>query len=451
LNGLTAQVQNFATGTNGTDFNIESASTTHVFNLPTASGTNRGALSSTDWTTFNGKVGGTGASGQVAFWNGTSSQTGDNGLFWDNTNKRLGVGTNAPDYNFQVNGSIRFGSSTTLANNTYFDNTTFRLGIGTQTPTRKLEVIENASGLVANFRSTTGNISAISLSNNASTADQIRIGSNGASLALSTNFTQKFAIFNTGNVLIQDAGTFTDAGFRLDVNGTARVQGQLSLGVTGTAGRVNFARSSNGTMIGGIYTSGNDLVIENLSQALIFSAVAVERMRLSPTNGNLLINTTTDAGFRLDVNGTARVTGAITGTSTLTLGQTGTAGEVILNRSSNGAVVGGIRADSNGAEIGGSGYSSKILVSNGGARIQFFTTTERMRLEGGNLLIGTTTDVASSKLTIESTTQGVLFPRMTTTQKNAIASPATGLVVYDTTLNKLAVYTGAAWETITSI
>jgi hypothetical protein len=55
LNGLTAQVQNFATGTSGTDFGISSASTTHTFNLPTASATNRGALSSTDWSMFNGK------------------------------------------------------------------------------------------------------------------------------------------------------------------------------------------------------------------------------------------------------------------------------------------------------------------------------------------------------------------------------------------------------------
>jgi hypothetical protein len=55
LNGLTAQVQNFATGTSGTDFGISSASSTHTFNLPTASATNRGALSSGDWTTFNGK------------------------------------------------------------------------------------------------------------------------------------------------------------------------------------------------------------------------------------------------------------------------------------------------------------------------------------------------------------------------------------------------------------
>jgi hypothetical protein len=55
LNGLTAQVQNFATGTSGTDFGITSASTTHTFNLPTASASNRGALSSGDWTTFNSK------------------------------------------------------------------------------------------------------------------------------------------------------------------------------------------------------------------------------------------------------------------------------------------------------------------------------------------------------------------------------------------------------------
>lgn len=70
---------------------------------------------------------------------------------------------------------------------------------------------------------------------------------------------------------------------------------------------------------------------------------------------------------------------------------------------------------------------------------------------GGNVLIGTTTDVASSKLTVDSTTQGFLPPRMTTTQKNAIATPAAGLVVYDTTLGKLCVRGAAAWETITSV
>jgi len=63
----------------------------------------------------------------------------------------------------------------------------------------------------------------------------------------------------------------------------------------------------------------------------------------------------------------------------------------------------------------------------------------------GNLLLGTTTDIVSSRLTVNSTTQGFLPPRMTTTQKNAIATPATGLVVYDTDLLALYQYNGSAW------
>jgi len=53
LNGLTANTQNFAVGTTGTDFAISSAGSTHTFNLPTASAANRGALSSADYTNFN--------------------------------------------------------------------------------------------------------------------------------------------------------------------------------------------------------------------------------------------------------------------------------------------------------------------------------------------------------------------------------------------------------------
>lgn len=56
LNGLTASTQSFSIGSTGTDFNITSTGATHTFNLPTASATNRGALSSADWTTFNSKM-----------------------------------------------------------------------------------------------------------------------------------------------------------------------------------------------------------------------------------------------------------------------------------------------------------------------------------------------------------------------------------------------------------
>jgi hypothetical protein len=44
----------------------------------------------------SGNVSGTGSAGQVAFWTGTSAVSGDNGVYWDNANKRLGVGTSAP-------------------------------------------------------------------------------------------------------------------------------------------------------------------------------------------------------------------------------------------------------------------------------------------------------------------------------------------------------------------
>lgn len=68
----------------------------------------------------------------------------------------------------------------------------------------------------------------------------------------------------------------------------------------------------------------------------------------------------------------------------------------------------------------------------------------------GSINAGATAEDASAIMSATSTTKGLLLPRMTTTQKNAIASPTNGLLVYDTTIGKACVFT-TAWEVITSL
>ena len=68
----------------------------------------------------------------------------------------------------------------------------------------------------------------------------------------------------------------------------------------------------------------------------------------------------------------------------------------------------------------------------------------------GRVGIGTTSPSASALLDVTSTTAGFLPPRMTTAQRDAISSPAAGLMVYNTSTNKLNFYNGTAWEAVTS-
>jgi hypothetical protein len=313
LNGLTAQVQNFATGTNGTDFNIESASTTHVFNLPTASGTNRGALSSTDWTTFNGKVGGTGASGQVAFWNGTSSQTGDNGLFWDNTNKRLGVGTTTPE------------EKTTLSSNTKYI-------LQLQRPSGTL----NDAALIRFSNSTTSNVfSSYIGSIRGEIGRGILVFGTNNSGGLSDNISENMRIAPGGNVLIN---TTTDAGFRLDVNGTARVQGVATITADSSVNNVAIGRGggavisntrlgngalsantsgSTNTALGGdalgINTTGNS------STAVGYFALASNNANLNTAIGRNALSSNTTGGSNTAIGGNV-MSSNITGSGNTAIG-----------------------------------------------------------------------------------------------------------------------------------
>ena len=52
---------------------------------------------------------------------------------------------------------------------------------------------------------------------------------------------------------------------------------------------------------------------------------------------------------------------------------------------------------------------------------------------------------SSAVFEMESTSKGLLLPRMTSAQRNAIVSPATGLVIYNTTKNCVEHYNGSAW------
>lgn len=66
--------------------------------------------------------------------------------------------------------------------------------------------------------------------------------------------------------------------------------------------------------------------------------------------------------------------------------------------------------------------------------------------------IGTTTPNASSALDITSNTGGLLVPRMTAAERTGIATPATGLLVYQTTATAgFYYYTGSAWISINAL
>jgi len=68
----------------------------------------------------------------------------------------------------------------------------------------------------------------------------------------------------------------------------------------------------------------------------------------------------------------------------------------------------------------------------------------------GRVGINNSSPDITSLLDLTNTTKGLLIPRMTTTQKNAISSPADWLMVIDITLGKICFYNGSAWETVTS-
>ena len=95
----------------------------------------------------------------------------------------------------------------------------------------------------------------------------------------------------------------------------------------------------------------------------------------------------------------------------------------------------------------GSSYGTSLRFET--APVGSTTRVERLRVTGSGLVgIGTTAPAASAQLDITSTARGFLPPRMTEAQRDAISSPATGLLVYNTTDNTLDFYDGDSWEVV---
>jgi hypothetical protein len=84
----------------------------------------------------------------------------------------------------------------------------------------------------------------------------------------------------------------------------------------------------------------------------------------------------------------------------------------------------------------------RFQIGNGAAVVpSLFVNSQIGITDNATITVDTT-----ALLDLQSTTKGVLLPRLTTTEINNIVSPATGLTVYNTTVNTLCFYNGSSWQ-----
>jgi hypothetical protein len=442
----------------------------------------------------NPLIGGSITSGQVAFGTGSGVIGGDAGLTWDNVNKRLGVGTNAPSFPLDVVGQSRFSNNITL---------------GTTNNTNGVRIIFNNSSAGRNFQ----------IANNWNVGNTFEI--TPSTTVNGTVFTTPALAINgnSGNVLI---GTTTDAGFRLDVNGTARfgattvrapgaLSTDIAFRVRNSAGTLDIIRAQGdgsvfiGLGAGSVNTGANNTangfnaLLNNttgfnntaIGYTALYSnttgisntAIGLAALRNNTTGGNntanglnalfnnttggsntangrdaLFSNTTgggnTANGYQALRNNTTGGNNTANGLQALfsnTTGNNNTANGVSAGRfiadgitpltiTNNSVFLGaGTRAladnQTNQIVIGhnaiGAGSNTAVLGND-----SIVTTVLK-----GNVGIGTTSPDGTSILDLTSTTQGFLPPRMREFQRDDITSPAVGLMIYNTDTDEINVYT----------
>jgi hypothetical protein len=254
LNGLTSQVQYFAVGTSGTDFNISSVTDTHTFNLPTASAVNRGALSSADWTAFNSKASASGTTNYVA----------------------------------------KFTGATAIGNSQIFDNGT-NVGIGTTSPTTKLQVSGDANGILSLGRFENTNVG---------NAVQSRIQ------VVSGTATAQIQMFGSGHSttprLFRLSGSSDGGDMYLATGGVDRLAitlaGNVGIGTTAPVVKLAVAGTTTDTLrIGQTENlTGNKYMVLGMNVASQYAQIEATRygetylpVVINPSGGNVGIGTTT--------------------------------------------------------------------------------------------------------------------------------------------------------------
>jgi hypothetical protein len=296
-----------------------------------------------------GSVTGSGASGQVAYWTGTSSQSGSNNLFWDATNGRLGIGTNVPTNPLQIllPQIDNEDKGILISKGIGF----ILLANGTSNATNFIPKIQGKA-----TNDSTGLLISGQLFNTSSVSASIRlqaqignsvIQSSQVALSVANYATILAQIMGNGNLILQNGGTFTDSGQRLQVQGTTLLNGNVTfssatgmtwdatngrlgigtnapsklLSINGEAeatvlrGSTIYFRAGAGTDFYIKYDSGDFMTYRSFSlhRWQTFGTTYDTRMQLFST-GNLLLQnggTFTDSGERLQVTGTMKVTGNV--------------------------------------------------------------------------------------------------------------------------------------------
>jgi hypothetical protein len=235
----------------------------------------------------------------------------------------------------------------------------------------------------------------------------------------------------TGNVVSESANLFWDNTnvalqlgttstriFTFRPQDTTSIYGNSSSIRGGQSGRIDFCSAtdlthiSDGRILLSVGASVNGPYLQIGATNIVFAIAAAERARFAATTGNFLINTTTDAGFKLDVNGTARVSG---NTTILTNG-----GRLTLQQSILGTAFNGINFNDFSGAI-----NSSILNNQNTGEFRIYTgasyfptfysnNAERMRIDtSGNVGIGTSTPQYKFHVNVADVTYSTIFSSTT--------------------------------------